>query len=224
MCSFIAAIVWLTCVKGLVAQDALPVGRLERENGRAFCTASLITKDIAVTAAHCVRRAIGKSGAEQVNTYFRPSGKLAAERIPAVRVTVHPLYDRQNDPELWALRFDLALIKLQNEVTSEQAAPRPLGPSAEKDENLFLVSWRFDSDHPRQRRCAVLEGAKGLVTLGCRVRGGESGSPVFRQSEGRLEIVAVISSRSRMFEQPVAVASNLELRLRPMLDDLEGGP
>jgi len=59
------------------------------------------------------------------------------------------------------------------------------------------------------------------VTLACEVQGGESGAPVLRKVDDGLELVAVVSSRSRLGNQPVALASNIRLRVPPMVDLLD---
>ncbi len=83
------------------------------------------------------------------------------------------------------------------------------------------MSWRKDeTEAPRQRKCQVIAGVEGLVTLGCAVLGGESGAPVLRETDDGLELVAIISSRTRQFFRPVAQASDVRLRLQPLFDEL----
>lgn len=63
------------------------------------------------------------------------------------------------------------------------------------------------------------------MTLGCDVKGGESGAPLFRRTDsGALELVAIISSRGRLLDQPIAQASNLRIRLQPLLDAAKDMP
>jgi hypothetical protein len=119
----------------------------------------------------------------------------------------------------WKLRFDIAVGRLAKPVPASRAVPFSIGDDAVERERLFIASWRNPNrDRPRQRICLVLEGMPGLVTLACRVQGGESGAPVLRLTENGLELVAVISSRARILNQPVAQASNVRLRLPPLLD------
>ena len=101
-----------------------------------------------------------------------------------------------------------------------------MGPEAELGEGLFLVSWRAgEGSRPRQRRCLVIEGeVPGVVTLGCQVRGGESGAPVLRLVPDGVELVAIVSSRSRLGQQPVAIASDVTLRIPPLLQRLGDTP
>ena len=183
-------------------------GRLETRTGS--CSGALIAPDIVVTAAHCVDE--GDTG----NLIFRPNSNV--RRIfPTTQAVRHPLY---NNDGPWRFRFDFALVQLIRPVSSDLATPFALGPEAELDERLFLLSWRRNEE-PRQRRCPVIPGIRGLVTLACDVRGGESGAPVLRKTDTGLELVAIISSRGTQIRQPVAQASNLRNRLTPMLDRLK---
>ncbi len=110
-------------------------------------------------------------------------------------------------------------MQLAEAVPGEIATPFTIGDEALPGEDLVIVSWRRDqSVRPRQRACPVISGVTGLVTLGCRVQGGESGAPVVRRTATGVELVAVISSRWQILEQPVAQASDVRLRLQPLLD------
>lgn len=188
-------------------------GRIEHSVRKWSCSASLIAPDLIVTAAHCV------GGPADAGVVFRPGDGEAGETYPLVRVARHPLYDPEMERHEWRLRFDMAVARLARPVPVRRALPFSPGPEARPGETLFIVSWRSGQAlRPRQRSCPVLQGRTGLVTLGCPVKGGESGAPVLRRTDAGLELVAVISSRSRIADQPVAQASDVALRLPPLLD------
>ena len=193
------------------------VGRIEKLESLTTCTAVLVEPDVVLTAAHCVEGDAADPEA-MARVRFRPGVGLAGPVFDAAEIVLHPLYDRVNDPWLWRLRFDLAAVRLSGPVPPEVARPLGTGDEAQPGERLFLVSWRPDSGLvPRQRACEVVPGLRGLVTLGCRVSGGESGAPVLRKTSEGLEIVAILSSRGKIKEQPVAQGSNVALRLPPLL-------
>ncbi|MEO1024223.1 MAG: trypsin-like serine protease [Pseudomonadota bacterium] len=192
------------------AQDISGVGRIEYKSG-GTCSAVLIAPDIIATAAHCVRKS--------ASSVFRPSDKRGGRLFPVEQFLQHPLYDTSARIE-WQYRFDIAVGKLAEPVPTARAQPLPLGEDAEIGEKLFIVSWRGADDRLRQRACPVITGIPGLVTLGCEVRGGESGAPVLRKTSDGLEVIAIISSRTRLLEQPVAQASNVRLRIPPLLKEL----
>jgi hypothetical protein len=45
---------------------------------------------------------------------------------------------------------------------------------------------------------------------------------VLRKTENGLELVAIISSRANLLQQPIAQASDVALRLPPLMDLIEG--
>ncbi len=186
------------------------VGRFEHRQSDGSCSAVLVRPDLIATAAHC---------STSNDVIFRLGDGLSGEPFEVVELITHPLYDQTSKRVDWKLRFDIAIGRLAKPVPSGMAVPFSFGDDAQTGERLFIVSWRNDgTDRPRQRACPVIEGIQGLVTLGCRVRGGESGAPVLRKTANGLELVAIISSSTRRREQPIAQASDVRLRLPPLFD------
>ncbi len=186
-------------------------GRIEDIVGGGSCSAALVAPDVVVTAAHCL-----ESKEDPTALQFRTGGYPDAPAFAVDQIAIHPLYDRINDPWPWRFRFDMAVAHLGEAVPADVAVPFAPGGEASVGEALYLVSWRSGS-RPRQRTCPVIAGIYGLVTLACEVRGGESGAPVLRKTASGLQIVAVISSRVNQGSQPVAQASDIHLRLPPLL-------
>lgn len=193
------------------ADQVASAGRIEFSGQTGSCSAVLIRPDVIATAAHCA----GESG----NVFFHPGDGIGGTAYVVKRFLNHPLYDSATSRIDWRLRFDIAIGELAEPVPSDRATPIEMGDDAMVGERLFLISWR-GGDRPRQRICQVIDGIAGLVTLGCAVRGGESGAPVMRKTDTGLELVAIISSRGRQLDQPVAQASNVRLRLPPLFDEL----
>ena len=136
-------------------------GRIETVGEAGSCSAVLIRADLIATAAHC---------ANDKKKIFRPGDGRRGPMFSVARFIRHPLYDQPKSPRVWRLRFDIAIGKLEHPVPAERATPVAFGREAEFDENLFLVSWRKDGTwQPRQRKCPVIPGIPGLVTLACRV-------------------------------------------------------
>ncbi|MDJ0638069.1 MAG: trypsin-like serine protease [Paracoccaceae bacterium] len=206
----------ITCATHASAAGVAGVGRIEDQSTSGTCTAVLIRPDVIMTAAHCV--ADGPSDRH----VFRLGSGVPSDPVSVTRFIRYPLYEPTHDRVVWRLRFDLAVGKLAEPIDSDRASPFDFGTEAVVGEDLFLVSWRNDGrSRPRQRSCPVITNQSGLVTLGCEVRGGESGSPLFRLVDGERVLVAIISSRSTLLTQPIANASDVYLRLPPLLDALE---
>lgn len=211
------AFVWLIwCLAVPASADPFKAaGRIENDGG-GTCSASLIQPDVIVTAAHCLRQGDGP------DYVFRLGGNVDVEPIRLQRVVVHPHYTSFRNQRVLRLRFDIAIAQLSSPVDPAVAVPFEIGAEAEAGEGLFLASWRgIERPRPRTRRCVVIDGAiPSVVTLGCVVRGGESGGPVLRLQDDGAELVAVINSRSRQGDRSVALAANARSRIQPLLDML----
>ena len=83
----------------------------------ATCTASLITPDILMTAAHCVDD-FGQGLFQQTRVYFNTRFKSGSKIVE--RYVVHPLYKNADDSV--RVEHDIALVKL------EEPAPEPYKP------------------------------------------------------------------------------------------------
>lgn len=208
---------------GALADQLAAVGRLEYSPSRA-CTATLVRSDMVLTAAHCVAGHLAAGDSSPDTLSFRTGAypDHPSIEIPVVDGVVHPLYILVHAHQNRRLQFDFALLKLERPVPKQTAKPLEITTEANKGERLFLASWRGNEGlRARERACPTLSGQRNLVTLGCRVRGGESGSPVMRLEDGVLKLVAVVSSRSNLLDQPTAQASNIASRLAPMMRALD---
>lgn len=192
-------------------------GRLENPDTGGGCSAVLVEPDVVLTAAHCVP--VDGVTNSQV---FRLGDALNHPPTALTARAIHPLYGEATSRTEWRFRFDLAAVRLAEPVPPEVATPIEPGPEARVGERLFLLSWKDRTrPRPRQRACEVIPGIRGLITLACDVRSGESGAPVVRKTDDGVELVGIVSSRSRQFNQPTAQASNVWIRLAPLLDILE---
>lgn len=212
---------WLTLFLMLaapvVADPLDAAGRLENPDTGGGCSAVLVEPDVVLTAAHCVP--LDSVTHSQV---FRLEDALNHPPTALTARAVHPLYGEATSRTEWRFRFDLAAVRLAEPVPPEVAMPMQAGPEARLGERLFLLSWKDGAEpRPRQRACEVIPGVRGLITLACEVGGGESGAPVVRKTDDGVELVGIVSSRSRQFNQPTAQASNVWIRLAPLLDILE---
>ena len=216
-----ALVFWMILMVPALPADAadalMAAGRIEFARTGGSCSGVLVTPGVVATAAHCVPDTDGGVGVTGIA--FRTAPPAAPVRV--AKAYAHPLYDPDAPRIDWRYRFDLGLLVLADPDYGADLGTVPVGDDAMPGETLFLVSWRkSDGAQPRQRACPVLSiGLEGLVTLGCDVKSGESGAPLFRKTdEGAIEVVAIISSRGALLDQPIAQASNLRLRLPPMLD------
>lgn len=208
----------MTACPALAGGTVEAAGRIDFIETGGSCSGVLVAPGLVATAAHCTP--IIEDGSQIPNILFAPgSGQDSVRVVDAAR---HPLYDPGSTRAEWKLRFDIGILRLADDTVPLGMKTFPFGDDAQEGETLFIVSWRQgEGTKPRQRACPVLSvGIPGLVTLGCAVVGGESGAPVLRKTGTGLELVAIISSRSQLLEQPVAQASNVRLRLPPLFDEI----
>ncbi len=204
-----------------LASDLLAsTGRLERTDSNGTCSATLISPDVVVTAAHCVN-VENTFEHEFPRLFYRPAAPGFVSPVAVVEGIHHPLYAPARDDMRWRFPFDLAVLRLARALPERANPVLSLGPPPVHGETLTLVTWRRRPEAPLVRPCPVLPGPVTVVTLGCSVSSGESGGAVVRKTETGAEIVAVLTSRSRVGDLEIAQASHLDGRVAPMLRRLD---
>lgn len=173
------------------ATDFSSAGRVESTAVGGSCTGVLIDSNIVLTAAHCVN--------PSYQWYiFRPGdGDFPGKTYPVDMIHHHPKY-AELERSLERQKYDIAISRLANAVEQDRVQPARIGTKARLGEELFVASWRRDgTSRPNIRACSVVEPYENHLTLDCAVERGESGAPVFRKSQGQLELVGLISTSAR---------------------------
>lgn len=212
------------------ADDAAPwagVGRLD--TGVSFCTATLVTDRLVLTAAHCLfhpRNGTRIADAEMRFLVGLRNGR--PEAVRRVRDSVIPDgYVPRPDPTLQSIGEDLALLRLDLPVGAFRAEPIPPGRRAAIGSAVTVVSYGADREaHASiEEGCLVLEGQDDVRLLSCEVVQGSSGAPVVRMTEVGPEVVAVISATARDGDgQNVSMAVVLGGTYPDLLAQVESGP
>jgi hypothetical protein len=203
----------------LDAAEAAPfrgVGRLNIA-GQRFCTATLISAQVIVTAAHCLFHP--RTGARVPLSELRfvaglRRGEVAGFGRP-VRAVSHPDF-AFGAPDLEGIRADLALLELDRPIPEGDAAPFAVGPPG--DGALSIVAYRRDRAQvpSLEEPCALVSVFAGIMALDCAITYGVSGAPVLALGDGPARVAAVVSAMGRALAEPRDVA--LTVLLAPQLD------
>lgn len=203
------------------------VGRLNIQD-QGFCTASLITADIVMTAAHCLfdKTSGDRVPADQIE--FQAGLRFGrAEAYRGIRrIVLHPSYDYAETDRLDRIGTDLALLELDRPIRNGHVRPFRTQTRIHAGQDVQVVSYaRERSDAPsREESCRVLTRDDAILVLSCAVDFGASGSPVFATVEGETRIVSVISAKAEWQGQPVALAAAMEGELDALISEFARTP
>lgn len=107
--------------------------------GQAFCTGTLVTSTVVVTAAHCIHPSIGVWPPEQIEIFFGTSVFQGGEFVPVIEGEYKADFDL-NDPNG---DDDIAVLRL---IEAAPVAPTPMGTLPPSGSELTLVGFGITQD------------------------------------------------------------------------------
>lgn len=195
------------------------VGRLTL-NGVQTCSASLVAKDLVLTAAHCLfdKRNGAKTKAENIIFEAGLAGQQAKSRRTISEYTLHPRYhyNRRNAQ----VSFDVALLRLTAPISPLEIEPLGFSTDFGRGDpvDIFSYQWRRHDFQQRSRNCEIFARKTHNVLLTCVVDQGASGAPILEKTnEERPKILSVVSARGRVGKVRVSVGTILDRDFRKLI-------
>lgn len=200
------------------------VGRLDFGQ-TGYCTGVLITTDLVLTAAHCLR-SVARAGHVQ-GLRFRAGlrdGRAVATRNAKLAI-MHPDYDPNQRMNAVNIRNDVGLVQLDAPIAAAVAAPFAVAQLPPTKRKVSVVSFGEGRDAAlsRQAVCDVLGRNAGLLAFDCDVTFGSSGAPVFDDSARRVRIVSLVSAGTRGGRNKIAYGTELFERVAEIKRALRAG-
>jgi protease YdgD len=170
------------------AEDGWQAIAVIERAGRIHCRATLISPDLALTAAHCVQDPKGVGPVPRGEVVF-PSGLRMAWNDAALVPGFH--YESYEAAPLSVLNQDVAVLRLEGVAPSPSINMNRLEPGPGARVVLEDSNGRWEVCPTRS-----IEGSAELFWVGCDRPPGFSGSPVLWVEGGRLHTVGVVLAQS----------------------------
>lgn len=193
------------------AQPWHAVGRLDLGNG--FCTGTLISQRLVLTAAHCLYDERAGKMRDPRDITFRAGYRhgRAIETRKARRYRAYDDYDNHARNTYDTMANDVAIVELESPIRHATVIPFQRMRKPALHLPVVVVSYgRGRTEIPAMEDgCKILKDRGIVLQFSCDVTFGSSGSPVFVMTTSGPRIVSVMSSIGERDGQKVSFGVTL---------------